>query len=185
MSAMMIGLMATLACAENIDPDNDDSQYAYGENVGWLNFEPSSGPGVQVGETQLSGYLWAENIGWINLSPASHGGVSNNGVGQLSGYAWSENVGWINFHPSYGGVSIDSEGNFDGWAWGENIGWIRFDSTEAYNVKVCIVGLDDLAQLVDEWLSSGSPASDWNGDGDVDLEDYALLVSTWLGYCPY
>ena len=27
--------------AENIDPYEDDSQYAYGENVGWLNFEPN------------------------------------------------------------------------------------------------------------------------------------------------
>ncbi len=27
--------------AENIDPYEDGSQYAYGENVGWLNFEPS------------------------------------------------------------------------------------------------------------------------------------------------
>ena len=26
--------------AENIDPNEDGSQYAYGENVGWLNFEP-------------------------------------------------------------------------------------------------------------------------------------------------
>ena len=34
--------------AENIDPYNDGSQYTYGENVGWLNFEPSTGDGVQV-----------------------------------------------------------------------------------------------------------------------------------------
>jgi len=27
--------------AENIDPNKDGSQYAYGENVGWVNFEPS------------------------------------------------------------------------------------------------------------------------------------------------
>jgi len=26
--------------AENIDPNEDGSQYAYGENVGWVNFEP-------------------------------------------------------------------------------------------------------------------------------------------------
>ena len=27
--------------AENIDPNNDNSQYAYGENIGCLNFKPS------------------------------------------------------------------------------------------------------------------------------------------------
>ena len=34
-------LPATFAAAENIDPDNDGSQYAYAENVGWINAEPS------------------------------------------------------------------------------------------------------------------------------------------------
>ena len=99
--------------AENIDPYDDDSQYAYGENVGWLNFEPSQGPGVHVYSDRVEGYVWAENIGWINLSPSSYGGIINDGIGNLSGYAWGENVGWINFNPTNGGVTIDSEGNFD------------------------------------------------------------------------
>jgi len=34
-------LSATLAVAENIDPDSDDSQYAYAENVGWITFASS------------------------------------------------------------------------------------------------------------------------------------------------
>jgi hypothetical protein len=48
--------------AENIDPSNDNSQFAYGENVGWLNAEPSncSGCGVQVGATRLSGWMYGE-----------------------------------------------------------------------------------------------------------------------------
>ena len=33
--------LGSLGFAENIDPNNDDSQYAYGENVGWVNFEPN------------------------------------------------------------------------------------------------------------------------------------------------
>jgi len=52
--------------AGNIDPYDDDSQYAYGENVGWHNFEPSEGPGVTVSDTDVTGYIWQENIGWIN-----------------------------------------------------------------------------------------------------------------------
>ena len=61
--------MVLLCCgslyAENIDPYNDGSQYAYGENVGWQNFEPNTGDGVQVASDKLTGYVWAENIGWI------------------------------------------------------------------------------------------------------------------------
>ena len=47
--------------AENIDPDNDDSQYAWAENVGWVNAEPNGygGDGMQVGDSELSGRrLW-------------------------------------------------------------------------------------------------------------------------------
>ena len=60
--------------AANIDPDNQDYQFAWGENPGWLNFEPAEGPGVTVTDTDVNGYAWGENIGWISLSP-TNGGV--------------------------------------------------------------------------------------------------------------
>ncbi len=117
--------------AENINPASDDSQYAYSENIGWLNGEPlgNGGPGLEVQKGMLTGYIWSENIGYINLHPALGGGVVNDGKGQLSGYAWGENIGWINFRPTTGGVTIDPKtGVFSGFAWGENIGWIQFNS---------------------------------------------------------
>ncbi len=131
-------LLEGLAFAENIDPDNDGSQYPYGENIGWLNAEPSGngGPGVLVSDSLLTGYIWAENIGWVSLSCLNTSfcstlsyGVLNDGAGNLSGFAWGENVGWINFAPAGGGVTIDpATGKFSGKAWGENIGWISFSS---------------------------------------------------------
>lgn len=123
-------LAANVVIAENIDPYNDDSQYAYGENAGWFNAEPGGegDEGVEVDDFELTGYVWGENIGWVNLHPTTFGGVNNDGGGNLSGYAWAENVGWINFNPTNGGVTIDTNGYFDGWAWGENIGWIHFKS---------------------------------------------------------
>jgi hypothetical protein len=129
-------LFPLAASAGNIDPDLDGSQYAYGENIGWINFEPSHGPGVTVSSTNLTGYAWGENIGWINLSPA-FGGVNNDGLGNLSGYAWGENAGWINFAPAGGGVDINPyTGVFSGKAWGENIGWISFDSSGPVSFRV-------------------------------------------------
>jgi hypothetical protein len=136
MAAILMLFFCNTVSAENIDPDNDSSQWAWGENVGWFNFEPSEGPGVTVGDDYVTGYAWAENIGWINLSPAEYGGVTNDGYGELGGYAWGENVGWINFNPDYGGVTIDENGNFNGWAWGENIGWINFDLVSQPDYKV-------------------------------------------------
>ena len=133
---------------ENIDPKADGSQYAYAENVGWINAEPSGdgGPGVVVTTADLRGYMWGENIGWISMSCRNTDscatvsyGVSNDGLGNLAGYAWAENVGWINFSCTNNGtcgttanygVTIDSvTGEFSGYAWGENIGWISFSCT--------------------------------------------------------
>ncbi len=128
--------------AENIDPYDTDRQYAWGENVGWLNFEPGQGEGVTVSRNSLSGYLWSENVGWINLSPGEYGGVLNDGSGNLSGYGWGENVGWINFDPQVPGdptcygVKIDQDGNFQGWAWGETIGWIHLNGSGAVDYGV-------------------------------------------------
>lgn len=179
--------LTPLLRGENIDPYDDGSQYAYGENVSWMNFEPSQGPGVTVSKTQLTGYVWAENIGWINLSPSSYGGVFNDGAGKLSGYAWCENVGWINFGPNYGGVTIGANGDFDGWGWGENIGWIHFqsDSPVPYRVKVCVVNLDDLKSFCDLWLQVGTGLdADLDGSNDVDFGDYSVFANYWLDYCP-
>ncbi|MFC1813352.1 MopE-related protein [Thermodesulfobacteriota bacterium] len=137
-------LFCNTVYAENIDPDNDDSQYAWGENVGWLNLEPDAegDPGVQVGGDELTGYIWHKNIGWISLSCTNTNfceevdyKVINDGVGNLSGYAWSKNAGWISFScentgtcitASYGVFIDPATGVFSGYAWSKNVGWISF-----------------------------------------------------------
>jgi len=156
--ALVAALSAVIAFAENIDPGDNGHQYAWGENVGWLNAEPSGngGPGVQVRGDWVIDYMWGENIGWVNMSchttgncggPAGPWGVTNDGSGKLGGYAWGENVGWISFScknkPSscagtdnYG-VHIDpGTGVFRGYAWGENIGWISFSDTSPFPYQV-------------------------------------------------
>ncbi|MCX5905308.1 MAG: hypothetical protein NTV89_17980 [Proteobacteria bacterium] len=123
------------ARAENIDPNDDGAQWAWGENVGWFNFDPVQGIGVTVGDSNVTGWVWTENIGWINLSPQQYSGVTNDGSGKLGGWVWGENVGWISFSclntdscatVDYG-VTINADGKFDGYAWGENIGWVNFE----------------------------------------------------------
>lgn len=148
------GMILLLACAvlcagparaENVDPLNDDAQYAWGENVGWFNAEPlgDGGPGLQVDDFEVTGWLWGENVGWVSLSCKNTMscnnvpyGVIHDGAGHLSGFAWAENVGYINFYPLADDgtgsgpvqVTIDlATGFIGGWAWGENIGWVVFD----------------------------------------------------------
>ena len=152
-AAMAFGLWQVVEAAGNIDPVN---KWAWGTNVGWLNFNPTNG-GVTVCGDHLEGYAWAENIGWIrlgtfsgcaahtyiNASPADYG-VNKDSSGNLSGNAWSTSAGWIKFNPTNGGVTINSTtGSFDGFAWAENVGWIHFKSTGAfpYNVVMALVKL--------------------------------------------
>jgi len=152
--ALVAALSAVIAFAENIDSGH---QYAWGENVGWLNAEPGGDGmwGVEVMDTRLKGYMWGENIGWVNLNcanttcggDAGNWGVTNNGSGKLGGYAWGENVGWISFScqnkPSscagtdnYGVRINPATGVFWGYAWGENIGWISFRDTSPFPYQV-------------------------------------------------
>ncbi len=134
------------ALADNVNPNNDGSQFAYGENVGWLNAQPQGpgGPGMLVGDFSVTGWMWSENLGWVSLSCANTAtcgaigyGVANDGFGHLSGLAWSENAGWINFSPASGGVAIDAAtGNFIGSVWGENVGWISFSAAGPVAYKI-------------------------------------------------
>ena len=195
---MALLCQTSLLYAENIDPYDDGSQYAWGENVGWLNFEPDTGDGAQVASDKLTGYVWAENIGWISLScenTSSCGtvnfGVTNDGSGNLSGFAWAENVGWISFScdntTSCGtvnyGVTIDADGAFDGYAWAENIGWINFSIVDNY-VVACKVTVEDLANFTSLWLQTGTNAADLDGEADgVDLEDYGIFSGFWQDFC--
>ena len=160
---MLCVMYGTPTAAENIDPNNDGSQHAYAENVGWINAEPNDDgrEGIQVGDGELSGWMWGENIGWISLSckntlscATTDYGVLNDGNGTLSGYAWSENVGWINFAPSTSGVTIDSTtGEFTGYAWSENAGWISFNCA---NTSSC--GNADY-KVTTDWACNPSPAA--------------------------
>lgn len=166
--------------AENIDPQDQDFHYAYGENIGWSNFKPTLGEGVTITDTQVLGYVWSENIGWINLSPIN-GGVVNNGIGNLSGWAWSENVGWISFSCvntntcesiSYG-VAVDpATGVFNGYAWGENIGWISFAAVEP-----------DIFRVTTAWRDNVLPG-DVNDHAGLEITDAIMGLQICAGIDP-
>ena len=41
---------------------------AWSPNAGWLAFEDTGHPQVDLGTGELSGYAWGANLGWVNLS---------------------------------------------------------------------------------------------------------------------
>jgi hypothetical protein len=165
--AIVVAGLAQPVAADTIDPDNDGSQYAWAENVGWLNAEPlgDGGPGARIWADRAEGWIWAENIGWISLSCGNTSScgvvpyeVTNDGAGNLAGFAWSENAGWVSFScvntmscatVDYGVVVDPGTGELSGYAWAENLGWVSFScintascATVDYRVKTEVPFVD-------------------------------------------
>jgi hypothetical protein len=173
-------LFSSAADAQVVARISPVDRFAWGENVGWMDFASADNVpdavGVRVQTGFLTGWIWAENIGWIRVGNPSGGPYDNTtgddyGVnvnittGALSGYAWSENTGWINF--SGGALAspaqparIDFDARrFQGFAWSPNIGWINLGNSTTF------VGL-------------GCPA-DLTGEGDVDFGDFLAFFNCY------
>jgi hypothetical protein len=171
-------------------------KFAYGANTGWLNFSPSTGNGVAVGESYLTGYAWDANTGWVNLgngTPAngyaysnansSDAGVNHDGAGNLSGLAYSANVGWIKFgwaganDPNRPRINLLT-GAFTGFAYGANIGWINL-GTGRLTTDSIISPDTDVDGIADAWemrrfgaLNIGGVGTDTDHDGQSDAAEY-------------
>ncbi len=104
-------------------------------SYGRVNWKPTGSTAIAITDSGITGYAWGDEIGWINFDPTGSGVDINSNTGALSGYAYANTGSWINFNPtdvSGGtdvGVTIDSDGEFTGWAWvsGANGGWMKFD----------------------------------------------------------
>jgi len=122
------------------------NRYAYGANIGWMNWVADTNNGAVIGDYTCSGFIYSGNIGWINLGSGSptNGiyyqnlstndfGVNNDGLGDLSGYAWGANIGWITFEQTYGKPKVNLlTGALSGYVWSANCGWISLSNAEAY-----------------------------------------------------
>ncbi|OGN30529.1 MAG: hypothetical protein A3I26_00215 [Candidatus Yanofskybacteria bacterium RIFCSPLOWO2_02_FULL_43_10] len=126
---------------------NSTFKYAWGENIGWINFGTSEG-NVHITDSGMTGYAWGENVGWISLNCSNTSscgtvdyGVSNDSHGNLTGYAWGENTGWISFDNVFSSVNISQTGVFSAYAWGENTGWISFNCSNTSSCGTVDYGL--------------------------------------------
>ena len=87
-SLISLAVGSGVALASETNGTIPDDRYAWGENMGWVNFGCDN-CSVAVTDSAVTGYAWNENYGWINLSP-TNGGVTNNSEGNLGGDAWAE-----------------------------------------------------------------------------------------------
>jgi len=188
-SLLLVPLAARTATT--IDPGN---KYAYGANIGWMDWRGDTNNGAVIGEFVCSGYIYSANVGWINLgsgSPingiqyqnlsASDFGVNNDGLGNLRGYAYGANIGWINFENT-GAPKVDLlTGKLGGYVWSANCGWISLSNAVAYvQTDIIAPGVDtDGDGIPDAWelqhfgnLTTANGTSDFDGDGVSDKNEY-------------
>jgi hypothetical protein len=190
-----LGVIAAFAiaghcsAASTIDSGN---RYAYGANMGWLDWRADSANGAVIGEYVCSGYIYSANVGWINLgngnpvggiyyknNSASDFGVNQDGFGNLSGYAYGANIGWIAFETN-GSPKVDLlTGQFSGYAYSANCGWISLGNAVAYVQTDAIQqgtlgtnGLPTAWSLQNFGTTAVDPNADPDGDGSSNAQEY-------------
>ena len=116
-------------------------RYAYGANVGWLDFRGDNIQGAVLGQFYATGYVWSANCGWICLgngptngfaysnTSVNDWGVNHDGLGNLRGYAYGANIGWINFEENGNPTVHLQHGRLSGFIYGANVGWIDLSNT--------------------------------------------------------
>jgi hypothetical protein len=57
----------------NVDQSGNLEGLAYGGNIGWIVFEKTGAPRVDLGTGKLSGFAYGANVGWIDLGDAASG----------------------------------------------------------------------------------------------------------------
>ena len=186
--SLMVALTFNLAGASTINPSN---RFAYGANIGWVNWRGDVTNGAVIGEFICSGYLYSASVGWIHLgggvpsdgiryrnNSARDYGVNHDGRGNLRGYAWGANIGWLTFTnrdaigASYDGPKVDlRNGRLRGFAWSGNCGWMSLSNTFAQvQTDTIRAGPDhDRDGIPDNWeLSHAGNVTLLNADGDND-----------------
>jgi hypothetical protein len=188
-SAFSLQPSALLYAATTIDLAN---HYAYGANLGWMDWRGDTNNGAVIGEYVCSGYLYAANVGWINLGSglptngiyyqnlsAGDFGVNQDGLGNLRGFAYGANIGWVNFENT-GAPRVDmGTGRMTGYVWSANCGWISLSNAVA-NVQTDSVRQGALAPdgLPIAWLLTNfgttniNAGADPDGDGRSNLQEY-------------
>ena len=193
-AAIVSGLLFLAPSARAQSTINSANRYAYGANVGWLDWRADAANGVVVGDYVCLRYLYAANLGWVSLGSglpangvryqndsATNYGVNKDELGNLRGYAYSANVGWIHFEDQ-GAPKVDlATGKLSGFIYGANVGWISLSNALAVVQTDAIApGPDtDGDGIADAFefqfagnLTAMNAATDQDRDGFTDLEEY-------------
>lgn len=189
LSCFMLHPSSFIHAATTIDPAN---KYAYGANLGWVDWRGDTTHGAVIGAYVCSGYLYAANVGWISLGSgsatnqiyyqnlsANDFGVNQDGLGNLRGYAYGANIGWVSFENT-GAPRVDLRtGVITGSVYSANCGWISLSNSVA-RVQTDTIdqgpmstnGLPIAWELLNFGQTGVDPKADPDGDGMNNLQEY-------------
>lgn len=198
-SVCILSAVFTLRAGTTIDPVN---KYAYGANIGWMDWSGDIANGAVIGEYVCSGYIYSANCGWINLgsgtpvngiyyqnNSAGDFGVNQDGFGNLRGFAYGANVGWINFTnaTATGPLALADQPRVDlktgilsGYAYSANCGWISLSNAFAFVQTDTIApgydgngdGIPDAWELLNFGTTNINVTADPDGDGASNKQEY-------------
>jgi len=188
---ILLALGATAWSASAATTINAVNRFAYGANIGWMDWRGDLANGAVVGAFVCSGNIYAANTGWISLgdgtpvngvryqnNSATDSGVNHDGAGNLVGYAYAANIGWLTFTNRastgafYDGPKVDLlTGRLSGFVWSANCGWISLSNAQAFvQTDTMDCGPDtDGDGIPDMWeLQFAANLGVLNGPGDND-----------------
>ena len=118
-ATLLLALASLLNTASAATTINSANKFAYGANIGWMDWRGDVASGAVVGEFVCSGFIYSANVGWIDLGDGTPGngiryqnmsagdfGVNHDGAGTLSGFAYGANIGWIHFTNAHAGWRV-------------------------------------------------------------------------------
>jgi len=195
---LLLSLAAVALSAPAATTINAANKYAWGANIGWMDWRGDTNNGAVVGEYVCSGYLYSANVGWISLgggSPtngihyqnlsANDFGVNHDGLGNLRGFAYGANIGWINFETN-GAAKVDLlTGRLSGYAWGANCGWISLSNASAYvQTDTILQGALAPNGIPIAWLAANFGTTNINANADADGDGVSNLQEYLAGTNP-
>ena len=181
--------LSTCIAATTINATN---KFAYGADVGWLDWRGNTNNGAVIGDYVCSGNIYSANVGWINLGSgtptnkiqylnlaAGDFGVNHDGAGNLRGFAYGANIGWINFE-SNGAPRVNLlTGKMSGSVYSANCGWISlsnsfaFVQTDSFDPGALAPNGLPVAWLLQNFGTTNVTASaDPDGDGVSNAQEY-------------
>jgi hypothetical protein len=190
-----LALVTHAQAASTIDAAN---RYAYGANIGWVDWVGDTANGAVIGEYVCSGSIYSANVGWISLGTGSPAngiryqnlsaadfGVNHDGFGNLRGYAYGANIGWINFETN-GAPKVNlKNGALSGSIYSANCGWISLSNSFAYvQTDSLYQGPFDVNGLPIPWELSNFGTTGINPNADPDHDGVSNLGEYLAGTDP-